>query len=344
MSLLAKKLIQWHESHGRKNLPWQKTSDPYHIWLSEVMLQQTQVATVIPYFKKFLKQFPDIRSLAHARQDDVMGLWSGLGYYSRARNLYDAANIILTKHKGVFPKTFEEIIQLPGIGRSTAGAICAFSYKQSYPILDGNVKRVLCRIFAIKEWAGKPEVEKKLWAIAEENLPKSDVDIYTQAIMDHGALICRRAAPLCHECPLSKNCKSHDNNWTKEIPAKKPGKILPLKRLNVLMLDNNKSIFLMKRNEKAVWKGLWSLPEFANEKALSDWMLNKLDKKSLVVKKGKSNANFSHYKLEMTYHYVTIKSLKNFKAMHEGLWLDTNELQAAAIPSPIKKLINNVMR
>jgi len=342
VSSFAKTLVKWHTNHGRKNLPWQHTTNPYFIWLSEIMLQQTQVATVIPYFEKFIKTFPDIASLARAEEAHVMQLWSGLGYYSRARNLYDAANIILTKHEGIFPCNFEEIIQLPGIGRSTAGAICAFSFKQNYPILDGNVKRVFCRFYAIEEWSGKTNVEKKLWQIAQENLPKHDIQIYTQAIMDLGATICIRSKPRCTECPLIKNCQSFQKNLTQIIPAKKPVKKLPFKKTNILILKNAKNIFFIKRRKQAVWRGLWSLPEFISKKELQIWMIKKLDGQYKVVTGGKKLATFSHYKLEMIYHLVNIDNPNILNDIENGLWLEQNEIENAALPSPIKKLVKEI--
>ena len=242
MSIISKKLISWHEIHGRHQLPWQQTKDPYAIWISEIMLQQTQVSTVIDYYKKFMERFPDIESLAITNIDHVNEYWSGLGYYSRARNIHTSANIILQKYKGIFPQNFEEILELPGIGRTTAGAICSFAYGKSYPILDGNVKRVFTRFYGIKEWSGKLKIEKKLWKIANKNLPILDIEVYNQALMDLGAILCKRGIPQCLECPISKSCKSFLNDWTKIIPAPKPKKIFQLKK-GILLLSKMEILF-----------------------------------------------------------------------------------------------------
>ena len=203
---IADRLLTWHTQHGRKNLPWQRSSDPYPVWLSEIMLQQTQVTTVIDYFERFSKQFPTIQSLANAPVDDVLALWSGLGYYARARNLHKAAQIIVTEHNGKFPENIDDVIALPGIGKSTAGAILAFSKQQRHPILDGNVKRVLCRYYAIAGHPGKREIESQLWDLADKNTPAKKVNQYTQAIMDLGATLCTRTKPQCPDCPLIDTC------------------------------------------------------------------------------------------------------------------------------------------
>ena len=219
MGFISDQLIKWHKTSGRHNLPWQNTDDPYIIWLSEVMLQQTQVSTVLTYFNKFIKRFPNINTLANAKEERVLELWSGLGYYARARNLHKTAIRVSKNYEGKFPSSFDTLLSLPGIGRSTAGAISAFAFKKNKPILDGNVKRVFTRYFGIKEWAGKLSVEKELWEIATRNLPKTNKHIhtYTQALMDLGATICRRNHPLCNYCPLQSKCISFEKNLTKEI-------------------------------------------------------------------------------------------------------------------------------
>lgn len=213
-------VLNWYHKYGRKALPWQQEKTPYHVWLSEVMLQQTQVATVIPYFERFIARFPDVTALAKAPLDEVLHLWTGLGYYARARNLHKAAQHIVDKHQGQFPDTFEHVCALPGVGRSTAGAILSLSLKQPFPILDGNVKRVLARCYAIEGWPGKKEVENKLWEISENVTPIEGVEYFNQAMMDLGAMVCTRSKPKCELCPLNKGCIAYaQNNWA-DYPGK----------------------------------------------------------------------------------------------------------------------------
>lgn len=255
----TKSVLNWFESHGRKNLPWQKNITPYRVWLSEIMLQQTQVTTVIPYFERFIKQFPTLKKLALANEDTVLHLWTGLGYYSRARNLLKTAKIIQKEFQSKFPTDLTTLQQLPGIGRSTAGAILALSMHQQATILDGNVKRVLSRVFALNAW----QHEKKLWAIAEALTPKKNIAAYTQAMMDLGAMICTRTKPKCTICPLQKQCIAYRHEQQTEFPGKKPKKTLPIRQIQLLLLyDNQGKILLEKRPAKGIWGGLWSLPEY----------------------------------------------------------------------------------
>ena len=242
-TISALKLLAWFKTHGRKNLPWQRSDDPYPVWLSEVMLQQTQVSTVIEYFERFIKHFPTINSLASAPVDDVLALWSGLGYYARARNLHKAAQIIAFEYNGVFPENFNQVIALPGIGKSTAGAILAFSANQRHPILDGNVKRVLCRYFAIEGYPGKREVELKLWQLADENTPIKNVGQYTQAIMDLGATVCTRKNPHCPDCPLLDSCAANNQGIQSQLPTPKPKKSLPTRQTRMLVISNRQAQF-----------------------------------------------------------------------------------------------------
>ena len=262
MSLISNKLIPWHHKYGRHNLPWQKTKSPYAIWISEIMLQQTQVKTVMNYYEKFMKKFPTIQILAKAKEDEVLRSWSGLGYYARARNLHNSAKIIYEKFDGIFPENIDDLILLPGIGRSTAGAICAFAYHQKKPILDGNVKRVFTRFFGIKEWAGKPSIEKRLWQLVQSTLPNKKVEIYNQALMDLGSILCIKKKPQCDKCPISKNCQSFLYQWTNTIPASRPKKTLVTKNSFFLIVEDSKTILLTKKPLKGIWGGLWSFPEF----------------------------------------------------------------------------------
>ena len=339
MSFISTQLIAWHRHHGRHQLPWQNTNNPYLIWVSEIMLQQTQVVTVIDYYLKFIKRYPNIESLATSDIDEVNEYWSGLGYYTRARNLHAASKVVLDAYKGNFPKEYEKILALPGIGRTTAGAICAFAFGQKYPILDGNVKRVFTRFFGIKEWSGKPAVEKELWKIAEENLPKSKIEIYTQALMDLGATLCLRSKPRCDECPIKKSCKSYINNWTNFIPAAKPKKSIPVKNGNILIIQHGDNVLLVKRHLNKIWGGLYSLPELENENDVNKWLLNMLNvDKYQHIKFGIFYAYFSHYKYAMNYLHISIDNF-HMKAIENFKWLNRTQINGAGIPAPIKKLL-----
>src|SRR5215510_12035496 len=262
---LAAKLIAWQKRHGRHDLPWQGTRDPYAIWLSEIMLQQTQVATVIPYYLRFLARFPDVRQLAAAPLDEVMRLWSGLGYYSRARNLHRAAGIIAAEHGGRFPRRFEAVAALPGVGRSTAAAICVFAYGQRHAILDGNVKRVLARQRGVKGYAGEKKVADRLWQEAEDLLPRRSVEAYTQGLMDLGATVCTRSRPRCPAYPVHTSCVAHHRGWVGKLPAPRPRKRLPHKRTIMLALVRAGEVLLEKRPPSGVWGGMWCLPETARK-------------------------------------------------------------------------------
>jgi A/G-specific adenine glycosylase len=254
------RLIAWQQAQGRHDLPWQ-VSDPYRVWLSEIMLQQTQVDTVIPYYQRFLERFPDIASLAEATQDEVMALWSGLGYYARGRNLHAAARQIVARHGGVFPGAIEAIVALPGIGRSTAAAIAVFAFGQRQAILDGNVKRVLCRCFGIDGWPGEATVERRLWGLAESLLPDRDVATYTQGLMDLGATLCRRSRPDCPACPFADDCLANRQGRQAELPEARARKALPEKTTRMLIFLHAGAALLEKRPPSGIWGGLWSLPE-----------------------------------------------------------------------------------
>jgi A/G-specific adenine glycosylase len=259
----ASRIVNWQQRHGRHSLPWQATRDPYRIWLSEIMLQQTQVATVIPYFERFVARFPDLPALAAAHEDDVLALWSGLGYYSRARNLHAAARAIMAGHGGTFPAVPAAIAQLPGIGRSTAAAIAALAFGQPCAILDGNVKRVLTRHGGIAGWPGDKKTETALWTLAESLLPRTAVESYTQGMMDLGALVCTRSQPACSACPVKVDCIAHTQGRTQELPTPRPQKVLPEKQVQMLLLLDRGELMLEKRPSRGIWGGLWSLPELA---------------------------------------------------------------------------------
>src|SRR3954466_14694858 len=248
----ADKLIRWQRRHGRHDMPWQGTRDPYRIWLSEVMLQQTQVSAVIPYYERFLQQFPTIGSLARGEEEDVLRLWSGLGYYARGRNLHAAAQEVA--RLGAFPSTAEEIEKLPGVGRSTAAAIAVFAFGERAAIMDGNAKRVLARMFGV---AGAVEV----WPLGERELPKREIETYTQALMDLGATLCTRLKPSCERCPLSRTCVARREGRTAELPAPRERRQLPQREVKWLVLRRNGAVLLERRPSRGIWGGLWCFPE-----------------------------------------------------------------------------------
>ena len=318
-------IIKWHKKFGRHDLPWQKSKDPYHVWVSEIMLQQTQVVTVISYYQKFITKFKTIKALAQASEDLVLSMWSGLGFYSRARNLHAASIMIMKEYSGHFPDNFQDMIKLPGIGRSTAGAILAFCFNKPYPILDGNVKRVLSRVYGITTPINNSSTEKKLWLISEKNLPKKNIDIYTQAIMDFGATLCIPKRPICNICPITQSCVAYVNGLTTQIPKKNPVKKNEIKKTHFYIYEYQKQVFLVK-NRSGVWNGLWLPP---NEEI-------KLKNKQ-IIKHGHRQSVFSHYKLVFEYTFVRALSKPEIKL--KGLWINWQDIQDIGLPAPIKKLL-----
>ena len=256
------RVLAWYHQHGRKHLPWQQDVNPYRVWISEIMLQQTQVATVIPYFERFMARFPDLTSLAMAEQDEVLSYWTGLGYYARARNLHKCAITVAESFNGQFPANVTELETLPGIGRSTAGAIASLSMGINAPILDGNVKRVLARHYAVQGWPGQTSVAKALWQLAEAHTPEQDCHFYTQAMMDLGATVCSRSQPSCNQCPLASSCAAAKQGNPEAYPGKKPKKEKPVKATTMLVVRaQTGQVLLHQRPPSGIWGGLWSLPE-----------------------------------------------------------------------------------
>lgn len=345
MSTFAGRLLRWYRQHGRHDLPWQKNKSLYRTWVSEIMLQQTQVATVIPYFERFMQRFPDIRTLAQASQDDVLLHWAGLGYYSRARNLHRAAALIAEKHQSVFPEQYEEVVALPGIGPSTAGAILAQALGQRHAILDGNVKRVLARYQAIDGWPGQAQVEKQLWQWAEQYAPQEDLADYTQAIMDLGATVCTRSSAKCEACPLHNDCCAYAQGRVSELPGRKPKKSLPVREKRLLIIRNAQGQYLMeKRPPSGIWGGLWSLPELAMEASVDEavkqnWQLTVNDYSDLSV----FRHTFSHFHLDITPCEVRVESVIGRIAEDAPYqWrADIDKLALAAPVSLILKAENN---
>ncbi|SIT70491.1 A/G-specific DNA-adenine glycosylase [Ectothiorhodosinus mongolicus] len=268
----ADQLLAWFDCHGRHDLPWQVDKTAYRVWVSEVMLQQTQVSTVVAYFQRFMQRFPDVGSLARADTDEVLHYWSGLGYYARARNLHKAAKRIVADYAGEFPKQREQLEALPGIGRSTAAAILAITYGQREAILDGNVKRVLCRQAGIEAWPGETTVLKQLWTLAERLTPSQRVSDYTQAIMDLGATVCTRTKPQCEICPVAQSCAARSQNKQQSLPARRPSRRPSEQVLIWLIVESDQGILLERRNNQGIWGGLWGFPEFDQKEQALDWL------------------------------------------------------------------------
>ncbi|MFZ9610882.1 MAG: A/G-specific adenine glycosylase [Methylococcales bacterium] len=338
-----KKILAWFDQNGRKDLPWQQDLSPYRVWLSETMLQQTQVTTVIPYFNAFIEQFPTIECLAKAPVDEVLHRWSGLGYYARARNLHKTAQLIV--EQSYFPDTLDKLIELPGIGLSTAGAILSIAFKKSHPILDGNVKRVLSRFKGVSGWPGDSQVSKQLWAISADLTPVDRVADYTQAIMDLGATICRRSKPACNACPLNSYCKAKMTNTVSLLPTPKASKTLPIKQLVFLLLSNNKKILLEKRPPTGIWGGLWSLPEFPNIHSVYDWCLTTNTPIIISRTLPTQRHTFSHYHLDYTTVLIQTDNPINFvmEADHT-VWYNTQQIKTLGLPAPIKLLLKQHAR
>ena len=264
----AQAVLTWYDKFGRKHLPWQQNKTLYGVWLSEVMLQQTQVATVIPYFERFVKTFPNLTALADAPLDEVLHLWTGLGYYARARNLHKAAQVMRDQYCGKFPTEFEQVLALPGVGRSTAGAILSSCLNAPYAILDGNVKRVLSRYFAVNGWPGEKKTEDRLWQLTGEVTPNAQVADFNQAMMDLGAMVCTRSKPKCSLCPLQSNCRANaEQNW-QAYPGKKPKKALPERDSYFLLLEKDGKVALEQRENAGLWGGLYCFPQFADKQEL----------------------------------------------------------------------------
>ncbi len=341
--VFAERLCVWHQQHGRKDLPWQTDRTPYRVWISEIMLQQTQVSTVIGYFDRFMAAFPTLSALATADIDEVTALWTGLGYYARARNLHKAAKICDQHHDSTLPADLELLQALPGIGRSTAGAIAAISMKIPAPILDGNVKRVLCRLAGIREWPGATLVNRQLWQLAEQLTPDMAVDTYTQAIMDLGATLCTRRNPDCERCPFSGECLAHAEGSTGDIPVGKPRKALPEKTVGLMIhLDHEKRIWLEKRPPSGIWGGLWSLPEIEMDPDSSKPGSNSAQPGSLGGSAISSAVRhtFSHYRLNMIPILATDQPDQGAVGDAEsGRWCTMSDLDSLGLARPIKNLL-----
>jgi A/G-specific adenine glycosylase len=343
MHSFASRLIAWQRAHGRHDLPWQG-ADAYQIWLSEIMLQQTQVATVIPYYQRFLASYPTIAALAAASEEQVLAHWSGLGYYARGRNLHAAARIVAAKHHGEFPREFEQILELPGIGRSTASAICALAYHERRAILDGNVKRVLARYCGISGTPSEKLVEAQLWQQAEALLPQHDIAAYIQAQMDMGATLCTRSKPKCGACPVSRDCVAFQSSRVSELPTPRSRKAVPEKNATFLLLMHGNDILLEKRPGSGIWGGMWCPPQFDDETAARDWFV----RNGMTSSHGERMVTFTHAFTHFKLHISPLKiqlARKPLRAAQAGsVWLEVGEALRAAIPTPVRSMLNELRR
>lgn len=335
-------VLDWYHKYGRKTLPWQQEKTPYHVWLSEVMLQQTQVATVIPYFERFIARFPNVSALAKAPLDEVLHLWTGLGYYARARNLHKAAQHIVDKHQGRFPDTFEDVCALPGVGRSTAGAILSLSLKKPYPILDGNVKRVLARCYAVEGWPGKKEVENKLWEISEQVTPTKGVEYFNQAMMDLGAMVCTRTKPKCELCPLNTGCIAYAHHSWADYPGKKPKKAIPEKTTYFLILQYDNLVWLDKRPPAGIWGGLFAFPQFETKMLLEQWLAEHGLENSKTEQLISFRHTFSHFHLDIVPICVKLSTFTSLMEAQQGLWYNLQTPASVGLAAPVENLLRQL--
>lgn len=339
----AERLLEWFDRHGRHNLPWQHPREAYRVWLAEVMLQQTQVATVIGYFERFVQALPSLPALAAANEDTVLALWSGLGYYRRARHLHRAARLCMEHHGGELPRDLAALCDLPGIGRSTAGAILAQAHGLRFAILDGNVKRVLARYHAIHGYPGQGKIERELWQRAERHTPATRLADYTQAIMDLGATVCLRTKPRCDSCPLQVDCVAHRHELVADLPSRKPPKILPTRATLMLILrDKQGRVLLERRGPQGVWSGLWSVPE-AND-ADDAW---RTAQAHAQVEDAQALAPFthvfSHYRLMVEpLLFDGAKAMRSVADHPQLRWLSMEQLATVGLPAPVRSLLQRI--
>lgn len=340
----AQRILTWFDAHGRKDLPWQLEKSAYSVWISEIMLQQTQVATVIPYYQRFMQRFPNVAALANAEQDEVLHHWTGLGYYARARNLHQAAKDIMNQHAGEFPKKLELVIALPGIGRSTASAILSLAEGQHHSILDGNVKRVLGRYAAIEGWPGNKVIETKMWQLADSLTPAKRTDDYNQAMMDMGATLCTRSSPACVKCPVVDDCEGFKSGKATNYPGKKAKKALPVRSTFMLIPFWQNSALVYKRPPAGIWGGLWgfyqidSLDELEQQTRLLG--LNDYSVKFLVP----FRHTFSHFHLDIQPILLLLNNQEQRNTIHENqsLWYDLSNPPALGLAAPTQQLFSTL--
>jgi len=335
------RVLDWFDRHGRHDLPWQQPATPYRVWISEVMLQQTQVSVVIPYFQRFMDRFPDVAALAAAGQDAVLEQWSGLGYYARARNLHAAARAIMAGHGGRFPDTLEAWQGLPGIGRSTAGAILSLSMGQHQPILDGNVKRVLARFHAVEGWPGRSQVLQQLWALTEACTPAERCDDYNQAMMDLGATLCTRSRPACLICPVRGGCQGFQRGTPQAYPEPKPGKRLPVRQTRMLLLESEQGLLLQQRPPAGLWGGLWSFPECPPDTDPAGYCQQVL---GLVMEPGTAwpafRHTFSHFHLDIEPLHARVSiGDRDVMETRPAVWYKIDTPLGRGLAAPVSRLL-----
>lgn len=340
---ITQPILDWFAHSGRKHLPWQQQKTPYKVWISEIMLQQTQVTTVIPYYERFMARFPDVVTLANAQQDEVLHHWTGLGYYARARNLHNAAQQIRDEYDGQFPEDFDSVLALPGIGRSTAGAILSLSLDQPHAILDGNVKRVLTRVFAIEGWPGNKKTEDALWQVAVANTPSKHVASYNQAMMDMGATVCSRSRPKCEECPVTDICLANQTGRQADFPFRKPKKTIPVRTTTMLIFVKDKKVLLQQRPPSGIWGGLWSFIEAdnASEQAV---------RLGFIAQEFQEldgfRHTFSHFHLDILPVVVQVTEAENGSRAivqeAQQRWFDLDKEPEVGLAAPTKTLLNTL--
>ena len=333
-------VLAWYDQNGRKDLPWQQNITPYRVWVSEIMLQQTQVTTVLGYYERFMQAFPDVYALAAASEDEVLHLWTGLGYYSRARNLHKTAKTIVHEHNGEFPRSVEGLCELPGIGQSTAGAIASISMGLRAPILDGNVKRVLARYLALDTYPGEPQAMKRLWVRADEFTPAIRTAHYTQAMMDLGATLCTRSKPSCLLCPLLPGCQAHALGLEQTLPLPKPRKALPQKStLMGIVCNAEQEVLLYRRPSSGLWGGLWSLPEFDDLKSITAFAKERGLTMQMPTELTALTHTFSHFQLHIEPYLVPVLGNSCTVAEGDWLWYNLAQPQRLGLAAPVKKLL-----
>ena len=334
---IQRDILAWYDLHGRHSLPW-KVNNIYKIWISEIMLQQTQVTTAIPYFKAFIKEYPSLKKLCAAKLDDILKLWSGLGYYRRAENIFKTAQIIKSKYNGIFPKQYDLLIDLPGIGRTTASAILTFSKVDNLPILDGNIKRLLSRIYRINSNILNKDIEQKLWKISESLLPKKKASEFNQALMDIGSLICKKSNPMCSSCPVQKNCKSFEKNLFYVPKIKKNNPVKKQKIWAALIINKQKKIYLKKVSWDSLWKGLYSSPIFPSENEMHLWLKEKNIKGEFYTKSQKFIHKLSHIDFSFSVRLFEVKSNKKLILIDDN-WYNLSNVEHG-IPKFQEKILN----
>ncbi len=343
----AERLLVWFERHGRKSLPWQQNPSPYRVWVSEVMLQQTQVITVIPYFERFMERFPAVQSLADASLDEVLHFWTGLGYYARARNLHACAQALVITHGGEFPDDIDVLTALPGIGRSTAGAILALAREQRHPILDGNVKRVLARVFGIAGDPGTARVLKALWLQADRCTPREHLGAYTQAIMDLGATVCTRTRPACSVCPMSEACVAARDGRQAELPGRKRCRQRKAREATLLIAETGKqttlAVLLERRPASGIWGGLWSPPQFDSESAALNWCRREIGDVELTQHLAPIDHAFSHFDLRLNPLRVRCKPFFGVRDGDDRRWYVLRAPAQIGMPQPIAQLLDRMV-